>query len=815
MDEVLEHLIHSRLDSDEKVSDRTRAVVIAACRGEEHLAAALEDSTAEPMDEVRTAAVSGGNPAYLLDITVQGFRGIGPRASLEITPGPGLTLVVGRNGSGKSSFAEALELLLTGNNSRWSTRSAIWREGWRNLHQRDSRIEATLVVEGHKDKTRITREWDSDAKLEEGRTSVQVGSETTDLDSLGWVGAVEMYRPFLSYSELGSMLDAGPSALYDALSSILGLEELRNAEERVKERIKSGKKLADETKSELVPIIERLGEIDDERAATCVAALQEKIWDLDTVEKAVLGAISGEQEESELAALRSLAVLEPPAAEDVQAAAEGLDMAASSLKELGGTEAEKARQTVGLLEAALEFHKDHGDQDCPVCGAGSLDKSWRDQMEKEVVRLKALAENAELAHKLRDAAVKATQALLVPVPTVLAQASGLGLDSESLITAWKVWSEGVSVEDAESLAEHIRTSYQPLRDAVEAVGTGASRELQRREDVWRPVAGDLAAWLEKARESQAGAEQAEVLKQAEKWLRGASTDIRNERFAPIADLAHGVWESLRMQSSVELKKIVLAGAGTARKVVLDVTVDGMDGAALGVMSQGELNSLALSLFMPRATLPESPFRFIVIDDPVQSMDPSRVDGLARVLEKAAESRQVIVFTHDDRLPRSCRLLGIDAKVIEVTRRANSEVELRAGLDPVSRHAADAWAVAKSEDLDPAVASRIVGVFCRSAIEAACTEVITRKQLAQGETYEEIESVLDSAKGLAQLMSLALFNDIARTKDVAPTLERGIGKWASVAYRRVQDAVHKPVNQEEMITLVKESEQLARGLVKLP
>ena len=41
--------------------------------------------------------------------------------------------------------------------------------------------------------------------------------------TMGWAGAVEMYRPFLSYSELGSMLDAGPSALYDALSAILGL----------------------------------------------------------------------------------------------------------------------------------------------------------------------------------------------------------------------------------------------------------------------------------------------------------------------------------------------------------------------------------------------------------------------------------------------------------------------------------------------------------------------------------------------------------------------------------------------------------------
>src|SRR5688572_18807629 len=98
------------------------------------------------------------------------------------------------------------------------------------------------------------------------------------------------------------------------------------------------------------------------------------------------------------------------------------------------------------------------------------------------------------------------------------------------------------------------------------------------------------------------------------------------------------------------------------------------------MSQGELHAIALSLFLPRATLPESPFRFIVIDDPVQSMDPSRVDGLARVLERAAKGAQVIVFTHDDRLPESVRRLGIDARVIEVTRREGSVIELRTALD---------------------------------------------------------------------------------------------------------------------------------------
>ena len=141
------------------------------------------------------------------------------------------------------------------------------------------------------------------------------------------------------------------------------------------------------------------------------------------------------------------------------------------------------------------------------------------------------------------------------------------------------------------------------------------------------------------------------------------------------------WEHLRQQSNVTLGKIELVGAGNKRKVSLDVTVDGVAGAALGVMSQGELHSLALSLFLPRATLEESPFRFVVIDDPVQSMDPSRVDGLARALEETALTRQVIVFTHDERLPEAVRRLGIDSRMFMVTRRPGSVVEVRKSLYP--------------------------------------------------------------------------------------------------------------------------------------
>jgi recombinational DNA repair ATPase RecF len=128
------------------------------------------------------------------------------------------------------------------------------------------------------------------------------------------------------------------------------------------------------------------------------------------------------------------------------------------------------------------------------------------------------------------------------------------------------------------------------------------------------------------------------------WLRTVGEQVRNERLAPLTTGATEIWALLRQDSNVDLGTIRLAGTGNQRRVDLNVAVDGASGAALGVMSQGELHALALSLFLPRAAMTASPFRFLVIDDPVQSMDPAKVYGLARVLERTARARQVVVFT---------------------------------------------------------------------------------------------------------------------------------------------------------------------------
>ncbi|MGH9030522.1 MAG: ATP-binding protein [Acidimicrobiia bacterium] len=135
-----------RLDQS-KADNRTTDLVLAACMGDEVLEDAIDGAPIERPTSASAASVSATH-AYIGAIQVEGFRGIGPQTRLALEPGPGLTLVVGRNGSGKSSFAEAAELLLTGENKRWSGRPTVWQEGWRNLHHASAAIEVELVADG-------------------------------------------------------------------------------------------------------------------------------------------------------------------------------------------------------------------------------------------------------------------------------------------------------------------------------------------------------------------------------------------------------------------------------------------------------------------------------------------------------------------------------------------------------------------------------------------------------------------------------------------------------------------------------------------
>src|SRR5690606_15669650 len=152
---------------------------------------------------------------------------------------------------------------------------------------------------------------------------------------------------------------------------------------------------------------------DDQRAAAVAEALRGRSWDLDTA-----GAIAGGggpiSEDAEL--LDRILHLQLPSADDVDQVANELSEAATRLAALEETEAGRSRRSIDLLEVALVKHADHGDQPCPVCGAGMLDTDWRRRAEAQVEELRRTAAAYDEAARLLDEIRRRAQSLIAPVP---------------------------------------------------------------------------------------------------------------------------------------------------------------------------------------------------------------------------------------------------------------------------------------------------------------------------------------------------------------------------------------------------------------
>ena len=816
MDESLQRIVFESLQADGSLDLDWSVYVIAACNGQADLEATLESSSPPEASELAPPiAAKAPAGAYLSSITVQGFRGIGPEATLRLQAGPGLTLVMGRNGSGKSSFADALEVLFTGDSHRWAGRRAqVWKEGWRNLHHpHPAMVEAVLLVEGS-GQTTVTRRWKQADVVETGVAEVQPhGKAKQSLDYLGWTEALVTHRPFLSYNELSSMLDEGPGKLYDALSLVLGLEDLVEAQTALSTSRRNRKKAMDAVKKALVPLRARLEQVRDEggdqRAVDCLAATGGQTWDLEALEVLTDDDTAAA---GEIDRLRRIVALELPAPARIAEAAAELRQATLEREAATGSGSHRAGTLASLLEGALDYHEHDDSSDCPVCNTpGALDPQWKNRTQDEAARLRAESASWEQALGALRAAVGDAKELLVPAPFVIQQAADI-LAPEPVLEAWQQWRAGVTLIDPRELAAHLEKNSEPLQSALETLKLEARTELNARQERWRPVARDLTQWAHEARGASLGMKHDSSLKAAEDWLKKTGDSIRAQRFEPIGNQAIELWEHLRQQSNVQLSKIELAGAKTRRRVMLDVTVDGVAGAALGVMSQGELHALALSLFLPRATLEESPFRFVVVDDPVQSMDPARVDGLARAFEEVAKERQVIVFTHDGRLPEAVRRLKIEATTIGVTRRPASVIELRPASDPVAAYLSDARALVADLQLPENVRPRVVPGFCRSALEAVFTDKVRRRRLAAGVEHAAIEDELASTNTLTELAAMALFDDKSRTSDVMSRLNQ-IGGWAADTFKQANKGTHQPY-PGSLFKLVTDAEKLCKQIAAL-
>lgn len=784
--DTLKNYVLALADADESLSESARLAVLAALEDPDVLSEALGGAASAHVTDSLTAADEPEHPvgAYLESITVSGFRGIGPKVSVPLQPGPGLTVIAGRNGSGKSTLAEALELALTGFNSRWKDKPVVWSQAWRNLHAGEpAQIRIGLTEEGS-GTTTIGVDWPAgdDVPVEDTQRWVQrKGQKREPVGALGWDAALTMYRPLLSYDELSGILEGKPSEFYDQLYRLLGLEQLSNAINVLDAEVKRLRQPAADLKKAADALKPVLAAHDDQRAAIALTQVKKTKPDLDPVRPLITGAAPDVPP-----AWQHARQLTAPSAEDAESKCTALRSAAQAAQQEVRRVDALAVDRAQLLESGLEFHDRHGDQRCPVCGQGTLDHEWalaaRAALERDQTALRDLTAARAETEQARSAVVAMVRAVARP-PLADADLGALAVAR----AAYDRFAE-LPIGDDLALADHVEATLPPLRAAYAALAQEASALLQAREDAWSPTASELAAWLHKAEAAAAVAGQLAVATEASKWLQANAGRLRNERIAPLAEKSREIWAALRQESNVDLGGIRLEGQKTTRRVVLQAVVDGSQTEAFGVMSQGELQALALAIFIPRATSPESPFRFLVFDDPIQAMDPSKIDGFLEVLTTLAKERQVIVLTHDNRLPAAIRSSRAPARIVEVTRAPNSAISIVESTRPATRILNDAFAIAADDAVPEDIKRSAIPALCREALEATAWDVYTSKALADGRSRDEIETAWENATKTAKRLALALSGDA--DDDLA------VDKWKAggSARRNTLSVVNKGVHQ---------------------
>ena len=675
---------------------------------------------------------------------------------LPLHPATGLTVICGRNGSGKSSFAEAFELALTGESYRWKEKKTVrWEEHWRNIHDGSPcSIRIELAEEGA-GVTIIGLDWAADADLHDRTTWVQRAGQRREagLDSLGWAIPMELYRPMLSYDELGGRFEAEPSKLHDQLANILGLERITDAQRRVSQALKQLQQPQIDAKAALSELRKTLAASNDVRAGQALALVTGKTPDLDAAERLSSGSIA--ETDGGRSQLKVLAELRIPTNDDVRQVAMDLRAAVSEVAEQGGTLLDLAERRAGLLRSALALHEQHGDTDCPVCGVGRLDAEWRERINAE---LSDEDEQLLVLRKTRQQLIERRRTAEEVVDRVGPFGRPDQIELSTLAeaqTMLELWTQPPPSDLA--LADHLELAHGGLEAATTALREEAAALLADRESAWAPLAAQLARWTSLAREARAREPKAATVKRAGEWLKNNAAQLRRERLAPLSRDAREIWAALRQESNVDLGAITLEGQGTRRHVDLRAEVDGEQAGALGVMSQGELHALALALFLPRATIAESPFRFVVLDDPIQAMDPSKIDGFVYVLRRLAERRQVIVLSHDDRLPEAVRRMAVPAHILEVCRGAGSTVQIEPVLDPAGRYLGDAFALVKDLEVPPEMRARVLPGICRMAVKAAARDTFMARRFSAGTARADVEATWQKVT-TTRRVALALRDD---------------------------------------------------------
>lgn len=601
---------------------------------------------------------------WLLErVSIQNYRGVSNRDPLTLAfdPSPGITVLHGLNGAGKSSVSDAIELGLSGETSGAERGKAGKAALWEPIHlsrgSDSARIEVTLRCQGERLLLQADLGADDIVTSHTARLQTEQGEEEVTLGA-SWNEALKSYQPVFAYAALERRVQLSK----DLASYFEGLLALGGSFEAIRETIEERGFLAREA--------HRRWDVARDEAMRSLAEVD---------------AVRGRQSSQAL-----LAPIERPSVGDNREAwlsqsgllEKGLDSAslprdtrkvlteaatqvAASVSRFEQTAQASEQRLATVLDQLYQeaTSREIDDDSCPVCLAPRAD--WLSTLEATVQTNRHMLELK--AQVTADTKILATLAHgpLAEVFRVMSAASQDGADDRDCLTGrtlverfHKSREDSVvshsSLNAAEELSRWLCSEAAGVvvdeavaqTDAAKQWRVARSRAVEVFVDVWKRE-GVLAA-------------QSALWRETSSRVEDIRKDLRSKRSAALEGKAGINVQELLADAELELRSIDVKQT-TAKMELVDGNQNPVE---LGMLSAGQRNAVLLAPLL--ASVDAGPFGFLILDDPVHAFDELRIDRLASSLSKLAETRRVIVLTHDDRLKENlaARTTGYDTRLVE-------------------------------------------------------------------------------------------------------------------------------------------------------
>ena len=694
--------------------------------------------------------------APIKQISIGGFRGILAPLSLQFVQGrtPRSMVIYGRNGTGKSSITDAWEWFHTEKIGHLAREGA----GASSYPHRNAKDGETFVEVQFADDELGTTRLDFD----HSRITMPIAK-----------GDITKFRTLaphpchIRFGDLTRFVYLRKAEKYDALAQLMGFTpqvDLQKALRRVLREVSSELETRERDVDQLESALSTLLNLDVVDGSSILDSLNKllsrhaiapatSIKHLPAASKSLTKLVEDDPRSQELADLGILRnTIESAKLPD------DLEKNLQSYVRLAEAFKQEERAVVDLLliglyeqgQDVLMRRKELGEEieHCPLCGQ-RFEGDLLEHISTELSRLQRLKKSRDELEAKRKQVQRLVASLGTLSRTLQERCQGI----ESVAKKWSVDSLIAQVGEIDKVLSTLRVSLdiQPekldtetvnsMQAALESLRSETEQLVAMQGNILAQVVQRIETLQQDTTRAQLVADHTSVLSALDQW---AKLEVARKQLTQLKDI-HGSFEAVvedYIQSSIdnvqkrfdvissdvqtyfEILEEDTEGLGRPelkllrdqdRAVVLQVEFHGEPiYPAYRYLSESQLNSFGLAVFLASAKYFNQDFKFLILDDVINSFDGYKRPQVIRLLKQEFSDHQVLLLTHDsvwcDRLFEACPTW--------VKRRF---IRLEPGVGPIHVEGVAPLTVIEQliDEDEPVRAGRNMGPFLERQLQELC------------------------------------------------------------------------------------------------